>query len=173
MTITEVDTDPEKGVGFRSPLPALWEPLPAMSMSVKSKPTNKSRDLTNHNPYGMSVTLDMSDFVQDAINHYVTVTKTDREPKLAQTPFCPPGSLLASDWEVVGELEKGCHSVVMKNMWVARTARPDLYKPCHDLAGICINGRATMINTSRVLLAICGGRRILPSRACWRPIVGL
>ncbi len=82
-----------------------------------------------------SVVLDMSDFVQDAINHYVTVTKSDREPKLAQTPFCPPGSLLASDWEVVGELEKGCHSVVMKNMWVARTARPDLIKPCNDLAG--------------------------------------
>ena len=116
---------------LRRPLPEkLRTPsrTPALSMSVKSKPTIKSRDHTNYNPYGTSVTLDMSDFVQDAISHYVTVTKSDREPKLAQTPFCPPGSLLASDWEVVGELEKGGHSVVMKNRWVARTARPDLIK---------------------------------------------
>ena len=137
LPITEVDSDPEEGAhGTAMPAeaPTLWEPTPAMSISTKSKPTTKSRDLTNHNPYGTSVTLGMSDFVQDAITHYVNVTKSDREPKLAQTPFCPPGSLLASDWETVGELEKGCHSVVMKNMWVARTARPDLIKPCNDLA---------------------------------------
>ena len=63
------------------------------------------------------------------------VTKGSREPKKANTPFCPPGTLIIVDYEVRGELEKGCHSVVMKNIWVARIARPDLMKPCNDLAG--------------------------------------
>ena len=53
---------------------------------------------------------------------------------MANTPFCPAGTLLIIDYEARGELAKGCHSVVMKNMWVARIARPDLQKPCNDLA---------------------------------------
>ena len=69
--------------------------------------------------------MDIADFIQNAINHYMEVTGNSREPKMANTPFCPAGTLLIIDYEARGELAKGCHSVVMKNMWVARIARPD------------------------------------------------
>ena len=133
----EEDGSPGDDHGGGSATPGQGEVLPALAGTC---PADQPRNLTveykeNHNPYGTKVVLDMSDYTQDAITHWVKLTGSDREPKMAATPFCPAGSLPVQDYEVVGQLAKGCHSVVMRNMWLGRTARPDLWKPCNDLAG--------------------------------------
>ena len=50
------------------------------------------------------------------------------------TPFCAEGSLTAADDEVQSELAAEACSVLMKDLWVARLARPDLTKAMTDLA---------------------------------------
>ena len=54
--------------------------------------------------------------------------------KAASTPFCPDGSLLAVDDEEKGELSSAACSILMKALWLARLARPDILKAIGDLA---------------------------------------
>ena len=79
------------------------------------------------------VIFNMTNYIQQAVDHYISRTG---EPKLrkASTPYCPPGSLIASNDEVKGELADDACSVLMKNLWGARLARPDLSRQVCRLA---------------------------------------
>ena len=82
---------------------------------------------------GKKVIFDMSDYVQQAVEHYMKLAGIDKL-KTAPTPFCPDGVLLPENEEVVGELGEDAASVLMKNLWAARLARPDLSRPTCKLA---------------------------------------
>ena len=79
------------------------------------------------------VTYDMSDYVRQAIEHYMSLAGITKLKK-ATTPFCPDGTLLPADDEIVGEVREDAASVLMKVLWAARLARPDLTRPTCKLA---------------------------------------
>lgn len=54
--------------------------------------------------------------------------------KSASTPFCPKGSLVHADDCSGGELMSKACSVLMKNLWAGRLARPECQKPITDPA---------------------------------------
>ena len=53
--------------------------------------------------------------------------------KKATTPYLPEGSLADSDFTVSGEMAQDASKVLMKILWSARLARPDLMKGISDL----------------------------------------
>ena len=53
--------------------------------------------------------------------------------KKATTPYLPEGSLVDSDFTVRGEMAQDASKVLMKILWSARLARPDLMKGISDL----------------------------------------
>ena len=54
--------------------------------------------------------------------------------KPATTPFCPEGSFLPQDDEEEGELAGNACKILMKCLWLARLARPDIIKAIPDKA---------------------------------------
>ena len=81
---------------------------------------------------GRYVTLDMCNYVESAVTHYKTLAGVDKL-KTASTPFCPEGSLLPEGEEERGELGTHAASILMKVLWAARLARPDLSRPTNKL----------------------------------------
>ena len=81
---------------------------------------------------GVKITYDMSDYVQSAVDHYIELSG-NKTLKPATTPFCPEGSLLHENEDVKGELGAEAASILMKNLWAARLARPDLSRPTSKL----------------------------------------
>ena len=82
---------------------------------------------------GKAVTFDMEDYCQQCVEHYLQVTG-EKDVKAAVTPFCPDGTLVAADDEIHGQLgDKAC-SVLMKDLWLARLARPYAQKAICDIA---------------------------------------
>ena len=69
--------------------------------------------------------FDMEDYGVQAVQLYSSYTGVTTF-KNATTPFCPDGSLLAVDDNSRGELAGVACSVLMKCLWLARLARPDL-----------------------------------------------
>ena len=82
---------------------------------------------------GAAVNFDMRDFVQSAVDNYTQLTgQTQLKP--ASTPFPPEGTLPESGECERGELgDKAC-SVLMKDLWVARLARPDCQRAITELS---------------------------------------
>ena len=76
---------------------------------------------------------DMVDYVRQAVDLYKELAGLSKLRK-ASTPFCPEGSLTLADEEAQGQLAGSACRILMKNLWVARLARPDLQKPITDLA---------------------------------------
>ncbi|MFY9237268.1 MAG: reverse transcriptase domain-containing protein, partial [Roseovarius sp.] len=74
-----------------------------------------------------AVAFNMRDYVRAACERYMAIDGV-KALKAATTPFCPEGSLTAADDEERGELASEACSVLMKDLWVARLARPDLTK---------------------------------------------
>ena len=82
---------------------------------------------------GTTLGFNMTEFAQQAVDQYSKLTGVTKFRR-ASTPFCPDGSL-----PLTGECEKGALSgvacaILMKNLWLARLARPDIQKPIGDLA---------------------------------------
>ena len=82
---------------------------------------------------GRGVIFDMEDYCRDAVSLYKRITGQERLRK-ATTPFVPEGSLPAADDAVRGDLYENACRVLMKALWLARSARPDIQKPICDLA---------------------------------------
>ena len=82
---------------------------------------------------GKGMSFDMEDYCNDAVALYKRVAGVDKLRE-AKTPFCPDGSLLAIDDCETGELAGSACKVLMKSLWLARLARPDIQKPICDLA---------------------------------------
>ena len=77
--------------------------------------------------------FNMEDYVQQTVQKYVDCAGSAPLKKVP-TPFVAEGSLNPSDDEVVGELQNSACGVIMKSLWVARLARPDVFKPINDLS---------------------------------------
>ena len=79
-----------------------------------------------------AMTFDMEDYAQQCVDLYESLPEA-KTLRHASTPFVPDGSLCAADDEERGQLANKACSVLMKCLWLARLARPDLMKPIGDL----------------------------------------
>ena len=70
----------------------------------------------------------MTDYVKQSIEHYQELSGVEKLKK-APTPFCLDGSLHPANDDDVGELGGSAASILMKILWSARFARPDLSRP--------------------------------------------
>ena len=75
----------------------------------------------------------MQDYAQQTIDLYKSVAGVDKI-KSAQTPFLVDGTFTTADEESPGELAPKACSILMKALWLARLARPDILKPINDVA---------------------------------------
>jgi hypothetical protein len=75
----------------------------------------------------------MKDYTTQAVEKYQTLAGA-KPLKAAATPFVSDGALVPSDDEIKGELAEDACGVLMKNLYLARLARPDILKPINDLA---------------------------------------
>ena len=73
------------------------------------------------------IAFNMREYVKAACERYAAIPGV-KPLKGATTPFCPEGSLTIAEDEVKGELAAEACSVLMKDLWAARLARPDLTK---------------------------------------------
>ena len=89
------------------------------------------RHLITRDEKGASMKLDMSDFAANACTAYEELSGCVL--KKATTPYLPEGSLVDSDFTVRGEMAQDASKVLMKILWSARLARPDLLKGISDL----------------------------------------
>jgi hypothetical protein len=64
----------------------------------------------------------------------IRITSRSKKLKAAPTPLVNGGSLCPDDDESRGELAANASRILMKALWVARLARPDLLKPITALA---------------------------------------
>ena len=76
---------------------------------------------------------DMSEYATQSVEIYTKLTGVS---KLRQetTPFLPDGSFIPSDNEISGEIAPHACALVMKQLWLARLARPDLIKAINILS---------------------------------------
>ena len=74
-----------------------------------------------------ALAFNMREYVKAACERYAAIPGV-KPFKAAATPFCPDGLLTASDDDVQGKLASSACSVLMKDLWDARLARPDLSK---------------------------------------------
>ena len=82
---------------------------------------------------GGTISYDMSDYASQSVEMYKKLTGVEKLRE-ASTPFCPEGSLVACDDEVKGEVAPHACAIIMKQLWLARLARPDLVKAINLLA---------------------------------------
>lgn len=75
--------------------------------------------------------FDMCEFIDNACQLYEELSGKKLKP--APSPYVAEGSLTDEDWEVKGALSHEASRVLMKTLWCARLARPDLMKGISDL----------------------------------------
>ena len=80
-----------------------------------------------------ALVFDVQDYAQQTIDLYKSVAGVDKI-KSAQMPFLVDGTFTQADEESPGELAPKACSILMKALWLARLARPDILKPINDLA---------------------------------------
>ena len=89
----------------------------------------KDKKLVSHS----AMAFDMSDYAQQTVDLYKSIAKVDKL-KHATTPFVPDTAITPADEETKGELAPNACRILMKALWLARLARPDIIKPINDLA---------------------------------------
>ena len=85
----------------------------------------------SRNSSGTSMEFGMTEFVQSACASYEELSGCVLKP--ATTPYVPEGSLVDSDFEVRGEMASDASKVLMKILWAARLARPDIQRAITEL----------------------------------------
>ena len=73
---------------------------------------------------GRRLSFVMTDYCRSAVNMYVDLT--GMKPKRAASPYCPDGALPPHGETERGELNGKCCALLMKDLWLARLARPDI-----------------------------------------------
>jgi len=114
----------------------LWARLRQYIDMEDPEPLNRflGRDHTHiHVDGATELAFEMEDYCADAVAMYMNLAKVSKL-KHATTPFPPEGSLTLADECVAGELASSACAALMKGLWVARLARPDLQKAISDLA---------------------------------------
>ena len=76
--------------------------------------------------------FDMREYTNDTVTMYTKVTGCIKLKK-ARAPFLNESSLPKADEEAVGELKPNASQCLMKALWLARLARPDVSKAINDL----------------------------------------
>ena len=79
------------------------------------------------------VDYDMSEYAKQSVEMYTKLTSVAKF-KQATTPFLPDGSFIPSDHEISGEIAPHACALVVKQLWLARLARPDLIKALNILS---------------------------------------
>ena len=79
------------------------------------------------------VSFDMGDYTKQAVQMYRDVVGIQTF-KVTTTPFCPDGSLTLEGECTRGELSPKACGILMKCLWLARLARPDVLKAINDLS---------------------------------------
>ena len=79
------------------------------------------------------LSFNMSDYAKQCCELYESLPGA-RKLKASPTPFCSEGALVAADDQERGELGPNACKVLMKCLWLGRSARPDIIKPIGDLA---------------------------------------
>ena len=111
-----------------------WEMLQKHSEIEDPTPVGRvfgRRHIITRDEHGASMKLDMSDFAANACTAYEELSGCVL--KKASTPYLPEGSLVDNDFTVRGEMAQDASKVLMKILWSARLARPDLMKGISDL----------------------------------------
>ena len=108
------------------------------STSTHEEVTSLERFLGRHHEFvklsgGRGVAYNMTDYAKQSVAMYQELTGVTKLRK-ASTPFVPDGSLTSADDKEQGEVAKHACAIIMKLLWLARLARPDLIKPISDLA---------------------------------------
>merc|ERR1712147_281734 len=81
------------------------------------------------------IELDMSDYAGQAVDLYCECAGITRGSLgSAPTPFLPDTSWKPEEDDTPGILAKSAARLLMKDLWLARLARPDLSKAIADLA---------------------------------------
>ena len=113
--------------------PEFWEKLQRHLEIEEPSPVDRMLGRKHIFEHGETTTMrhDMADYCANACSLYEELS--GRVLKAAATPFVPEGSLLSTDWEAKGALSEGAARVLMKTLWLARLARPDLMKGISDL----------------------------------------
>ena len=75
----------------------------------------------------------VADYVKSACDLYESLPGASKLKRVA-TPFVSDGSLCAEDDEIKGALSDNACEVLVKCLWVARLARPDIIRPITLLA---------------------------------------
>lgn len=86
----------------------------------------------HHRMVDGSMVFDMAEYCRQSVDHYKEMTGVSKL-KAASTPYAPEGSLPPSGEDVRGTLSDVACSCLMKFLWVARLARPDLFKAVCDM----------------------------------------
>ena len=85
-------------------------------------------------PNGKKCTFKMFEYINQAINMYLEYTGcTLKELRPVQTPFLDQDAFTDSDWTEMGELDSEALALLMKLLYCARLARPDLLRPVNEL----------------------------------------
>ena len=119
----------------------IWQMLrdPKVGDIRLDDPTPLERFLGRHHdvvslPSGeTALSWNMEDFVGQTVQVYKDLTGVSKL-KQASTPFLPDGAVTPLDDEERGELEGQASKILMKALWLARLARPDILKPICNLA---------------------------------------
>ena len=98
------------------------DPCTEPSSSVTASSAKSCADFCSH---GWIVTYSMSDYVQQSVEHYKTLSGIECI-KNSSTPYVPDGSLHPDNDQDRGQLGDQAASILMKILWAARLARPDL-----------------------------------------------
>ena len=102
-------------------------------------------------------TFEMTEFIDNACFMYEELS--GRKLKSAQTPYVPDGSLTDDDWDNRGSLSKEASRVLMKILWCARLAHPDLMKGIADLTRrLTVWARADDKRLHRLMSYLYGSR---------------
>ena len=79
----------------------------------------------------VTCSFEMVEFIENACQIFEELTGWKLKP--AASPYVPEGSLTDQDGVTRGELSRQASRVLMKVLWAARLARPDLMKAIADL----------------------------------------
>ena len=82
---------------------------------------------------GCACVLNMVDYVHQTVDMFKQHAP-QHALKRVTTPFCPEGSLPAEGEDARGELSGSACALLMKHLWLARLARPDLQRAICALA---------------------------------------
>jgi hypothetical protein len=115
---------------------AFWDKLKTKveidDVTPISRFLGRQHDITRTDSGG-EVVYNMSEYAEQCVKMYSDLTGVTKF-KRAATPFLPDGSFPPADDDETGEVATHACALVMKKLWLARLARPDIIKAINVLS---------------------------------------